>query len=226
MKGLVKKTASGTVFLLVKHGSLCEESKVAREGFEPVKVKNPRTEEEVTKYINRYSGVEGLINSIEFRDTGEQYEQRFTSWRITMDADGTPVVLELPFQSRFSSRFMKLAENIDYSRPVEFRAWHDTREDKTAFYVAQEEQAVKQRYTRDTPNGCPEPTQNRMGKWNYDLQTEFLYDRMMNTVIPQVEAAKAKREFSALPQEARTGEPDFDRSEPEYTDDDSSGAPF
>lgn len=223
MKGLVEKTETRAVFLQVKHGSLCQESKVPREGFEPIEVQNPRTYETFTKYVKRYSAVEAFIDKIEWKDTGDKYETQFMSWLIYLNADESKCVLELPFNSRPSTRFMKLAENIDFTKPVEFRVWHDTREDKTAFFVGQGQDAsgkstaVPQKYTRDQPGNCPEPTKNRLGKWNYDAQTEFLHEQMMNVVRPKVEAALAKREFQS-PQNNEEPPP-FDASEPEFIDD-------
>lgn len=226
MKGLVEKTEAGVVFLVIKHYSLCEESKTERAGFAPVKVTNPRTDDSSTKYIKRYNAVEAFVKSIEFRDVTYD-ENRYMSWKLSLNADGTPCVLEIPFSSIVSTRFMKMAENIDFSKPVEFSAWK-SQDDKTAFSVKQDGENVPQKYTRDNPGDCPEPTQNRTGKWNYDAQTDFLYEQMMNVVLPKVEAANARREMEKPP-EAPTGgngEPPFDQSEPELIEDDDEGAPF
>lgn len=202
--GLQEKSGGNKVFLVIKHDTLCQESKVERPGFEPVEVTNPQTEERSTKYIKRYGSVAAFITKIEWRDTGEQFDQRYTSWRIHLDMgdDAPRAVLEIPFQSRHSSRFMKLAENIDFKRPVEFRAWYDAKGKSTAFFVGQWENendeksaSVPQKYTRENPNGCPEPVERLGGKWNFDDQTEFLHARMMDVVIPAVEAAQAGREF-------------------------------
>lgn len=201
MRGLQEKSGARKTFLVIKHNTICEESKAERPGFFPQEVRNPRTDETSIKYIKPYDSVEALITKIEYRDTQDQYEQRYTSWRIHLDAAGTPCVLELPFQSRISTRFMKLAENVDYTRPVEFRAWRDTRSDSTAFYVGQRENeddeksvSVPQKYTRDNPGDCPEPQQRLGGKWNFDDVTEFLHERMMTVVIPKVEAARGLAE--------------------------------
>jgi hypothetical protein len=95
---------------------------------------------------------------------------------------------------------MKLAENLNFNKPVEFSAWHDTKDDKTAFVVKQNGQSVPQKYTRDNPNGCPEPAQRgRQGKWDYTEQEDFLYERMINVVIPAVEQAEAARGLGQSP---------------------------
>jgi hypothetical protein len=84
---------------------------------------------------------------------------------------------------------MKLAENIDYSKPVEFRAWHDGKSDSTALFVGQDGTSVPQKYTRENPGDLPQPTQNFKGDWDYSKQEEFLYKRMIEVVIPMVAAA-------------------------------------
>lgn len=189
MKGLQETTTSDAVFLKVKHHSICQDSKTPREGFQSIEVNNPRTGETITKYYKPYKGVEALITRIEWYDTENTYDQRYIGWKIHLNAAGTRCVLDLPFDSRPATRFMKLAENIDYTRPVEFRAWYDQKTEKTAFAVFQDGQAVRQRYTMDNPGDCPPPVQDFRGKWKYDDQMEFLHKRMMDVVIPAVEEA-------------------------------------
>lgn len=192
MKGLQEKTASNAIFLVIKHNSICQESKNERAGFEPVEVMNPQTKEVSIRFIKKYECVDALITKIEWRDTEDQYEQRYMSWKIHLDAAGTPCVLEIPFNSRVGDRFMKMAENLDFSKPVEFRAWRDN-EDKTAFILRQDGVSVPQLYTKANPGACPPPVQKFGGKWNFDDQSEFLHSQMMTVVIPRVEAAVPMR---------------------------------
>src|SRR5688572_20532600 len=100
--GLQEKTGGGKVFLVIKHDTICQESKTAIPGFEPVQVTNPQTEEQSTKYIKRYGSVVAFITKVEWRDTGDRYDQQYTSWRIHLDMgeDNPAAVLEIPFQSR------------------------------------------------------------------------------------------------------------------------------
>lgn len=88
---------------------------------------------------------------------------------------------------------MKLAENINYSEPVEFSAWKG-QDDKTAFSVKQGGENVPQKYTRDDPGDCPPPVQGFNKKWNFDAQKEYLHERMVNVVIPKVKAVNGNDE--------------------------------
>lgn len=190
MKGLVEKSEKDTVYLVVKHHSICQESKVERQGFEPVEVINPRSGETSVKFIKRYDTLEALVTKIEWRDTGDQYDQRYLSWRVHLDAAGTPCILEIPFKSRISSRFMKVAENLNFTQPVELRAWHDKKTDSTAFFCGQGGVSVPQRYSKDEPGDCPPPEEVGFGEWNFSAQNKWLHGRMINIVIPAVEAAR------------------------------------
>lgn len=184
MKGLQEANNDG-IFLVIKHGGICQESKQPREGFSPIEVVNARSGDKTVKYIKRYKGVEALIKRIDWYDR-EFEDTRFMGWKLILDADGTACSLDLPFESRVGSRFMKLAENIDYSEPVEFSAWRGP-DDKTAFAVKQKGENVPQRYTREDPGDCPPPVQGFNKKWNFDAQKQFLHERMIKVVIPRLE---------------------------------------
>jgi hypothetical protein len=194
MKGFLEQTDDGGLFLKIKHNTICEESKHEREGFKPVEVMNPQTKETSIKFIKPYKVIEAMVTKIEWRDTEQQFDQRYLSWKIYLNANGKLGVLDIPFNSRASSRFMKLAENLDFSKPVEFRAWRDHKTDSTAFFVGQGGQSVPQVYTKETPGECPPPIQKLGGKWNYDDQMEWLHGRMINLIIPKVESVAATME--------------------------------
>lgn len=198
MRGFQERSENTGKFFVIKHNTICEESSKEKPGFNPVEVMNPETREVSIKFIKPYSALEAMVTKIEWRDTEDKYERRYMSWKLYLDADGNKGVLEIPFQSRMSSRFMKLAENIDFTRPVEFRAFRDQKTDGTAFYVGQRENdddeksvSVPQKYTKDNPGECPPPVQRMGGKWNFDDQMEFLHERMIHVVIPRVAAARA-----------------------------------
>lgn len=202
---LVEQRDQGTR-LFAKYFSICQVSKTPRDGFEPIQVDNPQTEETVTKYIKRYDKIIGYITKIEWRDTEDRYEQQFLSWNISMDdGEGMQVTLTLDFNSAPSHRFMCLAENIDFKKMVEISAWRDTsgKAPKIAFNVRQDGQTVVQKYKKDNLGDCPAMVKT-LGKWNSDDQMLWLHGRMVNMVIPIVDAANAGREFG---KDARETEP-------------------
>lgn len=188
MKGLQEKSDDG-IFLQIKHGCICQESKTPREGFVPIEVPNVRTGEKVTKYIKRYKGVEALVRKIDWYSR-EYDNTKFMGWKLLLDANGTACTLDFPFESRVGDRFMKVAENLDFTLPIEFSAWKGP-DDKTALVIKQNNESVPQKYTRENPGDCPVPEKGFNGKWNFDKQKEFLHKRMIEFVIPKVQALNA-----------------------------------
>ncbi len=210
MKGLQEKSEGG-IFLHIKHGTICEESKTPKEKFVAVEVTNPRSGQTSTKYIKPYRLVEAMITRIEWYE--REYDGTpFMGWKVVLDADGVVCTLDLPLQSQTATRFMKLAENLDFTRPVEFSAWK-TAEDKTALSVKQDGENVSQKYTKENPNGCPPPVQGFGKKWNYDAQTQFLHERMTQFVIPKLNALRGLEKSNEPVVASDTVKPDPDTDE-------------
>lgn len=210
MKGLQEKTDGG-IFLHIKHGTICEESKTPKEKFVPIEVTNPRSGVSSTKYIKPYKLVEAMIKRIEWYE--REYDGTpFMGWKLVLDADGVPCTLDLPLQSQTATRFMKLAENIDFTLPVEFSAWK-TLDDKTALSVKQGGVNVPQKYTKDNPGDCPPPVQGFGKKWNYDAQTQFLHERMTQVVIPRLNALRGSEVAEKPSEETVSSNGDLDTSD-------------
>lgn len=190
MKGFQEKTQGDGNFFVIKHYTICRESKTPQDGFKEIEVENPETHQKIKKYIKEYDTIEALITRIEWYDTAQQYNRRFRGFKLHLAEGDRRGVLDLPISARVTSRFLKLAENLDFSQPVEFRAWKDRKKDTTALLVAQNGKTVEQKYTADKPLDMPPPSQSAStGKWNYDGQTDFLHKKMMEVVIPRVAAA-------------------------------------
>lgn len=209
------------IFLKIKHGCLCEESKTEREGYK----KAEGTLQDGTpwkKWYRPYKAVAGYVNKIERYDR-EHGGRKFRGWNIFIDADGTPCVLDIPFDSRVNSRWMKLAEAIDYTKPVRFSAWQDRKTDMIAFNVQQDGVSVPQKYTREDPGQMPEPVQRSSGKWDYGAQEDFLTERILKFVVPAVEAAAFARNGSET---TKTEPKPVDPSGLKNDDEDSDRSPL
>lgn len=194
------------IWLRIKHSGLVQESKVEREGYKKIE-DTLRDGTPYKKWIKPYKAVAGFVNKIEWYDR-EHAGRKFRGWNIFIDADGTPCVLDIPFKSRANSRWMKIAEMIDYSKPVRFSAWHDKKENAIAFNAQQDGVSVPQKYTRENPGNLPEPIQRTSGEWDYGDQDDFLAQRITKFVIPAVEAAAFARNGSGTPKtESVSSEP-------------------
>jgi hypothetical protein len=196
---------SNGTYLKIKHSCICQESKTEKDGYKKVE----GTLKDGTpwkKWIRPYKAVSGYVDKIERYDR-EHEGRKFRGWNITINDEGTRYFLDIPFDSRVNGRWMKLAESIDYNKPVRFSAWHDKKSDSTALNVQQDGVSVPQKYTREEPNGLPEPIQRSSGKWDYGAQEDFLVERLIKFVIPNVELVAANRNG--------VGEPQSNRNEPE-----------
>ncbi len=208
--GLEGYDNSGKIFLHLKYGHLCQTSKTEIDGwkrFDGVTKKG----DPFTRWYKAFRAVSGYVTKV------EKYEKEFgNGWNVSIDADGVACNLDIPFASRANGRWLKLAENIDWRKPVRFSAWQDKKTDTLAFNVQQEGVTVPQKYTRESPGDCPEPIQRASGKWDYGAQEDFLVDRMTNVVIPAVIAANAQR--------ALNSEPSDDLEEPQGLEDNTEPA--
>ena len=190
MRGLEERNSDGnTIFLKIRSQGICQESKEERAGYQHISGTVAATGKKWEKWIKPYKGVEAMVTKIEWYER-EFDGKRLIGWTLYLNANGTNCTLDMPFDHRTTGRFMKLAENIDFRKPVYFTAWKD-KDDKIAFNVKQGGVTVPQKYTRAEPNGLPEPTQDFKGKWDYSAQEKYLHDVMIDTVIPTVQAAAA-----------------------------------
>lgn len=195
--GLEEYGEGNGIFLKIKHGCICQESKTEREGYKKVEgVLRDGTPWK--KWIRPYKAVSGYIDKIERYDR-EHEGRKFRGWNILINDGENQYSLDIPFDSKVNSRWMKLAESIDYTKPVRFSAWTDKKMDSTAINLTQEGVSVPQRYTREEPNGLPEPVQRSSGKWDYGAQEDFLTERMIKYVIPNVEVIASKRNGTDKP---------------------------
>jgi hypothetical protein len=176
-------------YLVVKHNSICEESKEPREGFEPVEVFNPKTKETLTKYIDKWGSVSGFVNNLEYYDR-EHNGTKFQGVKINIDDE---VVLDLAAKTPAYDTFCKLAENIDFTQEVTFKAGLDKKNERTAFFVTQGNEGVKWKYTKDNPGDCPPWEKDEDGEWDSRKQRAFLKKRIIDVVIPAATAAASER---------------------------------
>lgn len=191
MKGLTPRQSNDTVYLETKYFGICAVSRKPREGYEVIKVPDVSTGEEITKYVRWYD-LEGMVTKIEWRDTKGEFDTRYRSWKVYVDAAGIPVVLEIKWKSGPCDAFMKIAPFVDWTKPVEFRAWQ-SRNQKTgkpqAAFALYQDGANVPRYKRGAMGECPEAVEDQVEGWDYSQQLRFLHTQMLNVIIPRVAAA-------------------------------------
>lgn len=174
------------LYLGVKHGALCLESKEPKEGYELIE--GEVDGEPYSKYIKKFAGVDGRITKIEWYERSGNYGT-FRGLKVRLKDKGEIYTIDLPFEKRPYDYFTKVADNIDFSQPVEIVAWPDREKPKqTVFAIKQDGKFIQWRYTKEDMGDCPPAKQLRTGKWSFDAQREWLLDNIINNIIPKVDA--------------------------------------
>lgn len=203
---LHEKQERNTVYLDIKHHCLCQISKTPQEGYREIKTVNPKTKAEVIKYIHPYDGVDGFITSIEWYDRTDNQDNRYVGYNVKLDSDGQPVVINIAYRTRAFDTLLKCAENIDFTQRVHFSAWHDRKDDATAFCIRQGNRTgsvIKRRYTKENPGNMPPAKQGLTG-WDFSEQQIWLKKNFDEVVLPAVAAAVAGREQEVTREEVAT----------------------
>lgn len=190
--GLNKQTAGsgGGNILHVKRGAICLESSVELEGYQYTSGEVDGTPYE--KWILKNGSVDGMVTGVFWYDTAEEGDgsekQRFQGLKVEIvDGDET-YLLDLPYGKGPYDNFTKFAENIDFSKPVEFIAYPDKeRPTSTVLNAKQDGQIIRQKYTKDNLGDCPPAVQNKLTKkWNFDDQREWLLNNLLENVVPKI----------------------------------------
>lgn len=211
--GLQERTKSNGNFLSVKHGGLCLEHKptsetteaeiaqweadgyVQREIDNPSDVKPDGSLGTVTKWIRKFAGLDGKIVKIEWYDR-EDGGARYVGIKLHVRDGGDFFQVDLPYGKPHFDYFTKVMENIDFERPVEINAWPDKAKPRqTVFVIKQGGDYVQWRYTRDNMGDCPPAVQSPVTKkWSFEDQKEWLARKLMEEIIPKVDALNASDE--------------------------------
>lgn len=191
---LTKHSESSSIFLDVKHFAFWREIKEHVEGCETITVNNPKTNQKITKYGYKFHDVEGRAAKLEKYD--RQHDgTRYFGFKLTLTDAGERYVIDMPYQSQILRRFLRVAPNIDWSRPLFIAAFKSKKEktsdpDKTAIWFKQDNQTVPAYYSRETPNGMPAAKQDpHTGEWDFRAQHQWLVEKLKTETIPRIEAA-------------------------------------
>lgn len=196
---------TGTRYLEIKDFSICEKSRQEREGWEYLETESS----DGTKYdnwIKRYKSVDGLITGIEYTTrTLPGTTTNLSSWKILLKDGAERYSFNIPSTSQAASRFVKLAENLDPTQPVEISAWKDNSDakPKLAFMVKQNGVNIPQKYkiaevevegrkvsalvdySNPDPENAPKIKVRRNGDKDYSEVEDFLFERMDTVVRPR-----------------------------------------
>ena len=123
----------------------------------------------------QYTGLEGKIQSsyVDESDFGTNYVTELE------DDEGSRFKLQIPLDSQFFGQYAKRMPNIDKTKPLFLGIGYDRERQRHFLFARQEGQKVLMKFTKDNPNGLPEPTKKTVkGKevWDWEAQENFLYE--------------------------------------------------
>ena len=149
---------------------------------------NPKAvERELTMGVNagkivkelQYTGIEGSIERC-YVDESEYGVNYMTE---LVDEEGSRYKLQIPLDSQFFGQYAKRMPNIDISKEIFLGLGYDRERGRNFLYARQGDEKVGFAYTKDNPNGLPEPTKKTVkGKevWDWEEQENFLYEVAMD----------------------------------------------
>lgn len=139
----------------------------------------------VTKYEQYFDSInEVFLTGVKIKKDkfGESLEIKFNS-----DAYGASI-LTVGIKSNYYRCFMERLPNIDLSLPVTINVWtikaDDPKKDRHGFWMAQNGRKVAKFYSKETPNGLPQPNilvVNKENVFDWSAQMDFYEDLLKKT---------------------------------------------
>ena len=127
----------------------------------------------------QYTGIEGTIERC-YVDESE-FGANFITELI--DDENARFKLQIPLDSQFFGQYAKRMPNVDVSKPLFLGLGYDRERERNFLYAKQGDDKVGMAFTKDNPNGCPEPSKKTVkGKevWDWEEQENFLYEVAMD----------------------------------------------
>jgi len=172
-------------------------------GYEPRQVHNPSTNQDVTKYVQRFDAIDGMVIDAEWYDRKDNSGHRYVGYKLVVDAGEEIIDLDFPYGKPAYRVLTRHGRNVDWSKIIKFSAWlTKTPEGKDATAVCfwqtgadGKEATVKSAHTKENPNGCPEPEQSMKGL-NFDKAERWLRDQFDKICVPKIKTTGAKHQPS------------------------------
>lgn len=174
----IENTGSEGNFVKIIDGSLCLKSSTPKEGYTLFETKNPQTDEPVSYYVRRFKAVSGMVTGLE---RVELESSKIYGYNLHMQDEDGKFTIFFKDDARTTDRLLKTIENVDLNEELTIRVWKDD-EGKTAIVFKQNDENVPQKWNKDN---LPEPRKVK-GKWDYSAMSEFLYNNVMENVIPNM----------------------------------------
>jgi hypothetical protein len=205
--------------------SLCQKSNVHREGWEgPIVTHHPRTGEPKETWVERYDSIVAYIINCDKFNRSFDNGGNSMGFELTLLAGEQKALLTLEWIKPATKRFLKVARNIDFSKPVRISVFMSKssttpgkvgtgisfKQDVTGT-IADPEQwpKVEEYWGRDRTTSdpqaiaqgyCPDAVQDGFtGKWDYSAQESFLGRDFQQYVMPVIK--EVARQYGIVDQQ-------------------------
>lgn len=206
----------GGMYLSVFDGSICQRSKVEIEGWDHVETTNQTTKETVHSWVHRFDRVVARIIDIDKEKVTFTNGNSVTNYNIILMAGNKRAVLQLQYMDSVLKRFLKVAPNINFDRPILISAWSTMKEGKKKQAVSfrqgegkDVDKWVKVEEFWKTPRDkdgnilgpstapdqsvMPQPVQDEDDDtWDYKAQNKFLVGHFRENVLPKIKVIAEK----------------------------------
>lgn len=223
--GFNKKVKRDVIYFNVFDNSIVRKSKVAinAEGWEgPIKTTHPKTKKEVSTWVERYDNLVAYIGNVErfmkeFTDGGKT-----SGFNITLLSGAglkKKAVLQLTWCEPVLKRFLKVAPNIKWDRPIYISVFPTTRNNKQGIAVAFKQGEgndpekwtnVPEYWSRDKEEGSegvppgagiPRAVHDEMDdSYDFKAQNNFLGKQFFTHQLPIIRQLAAKYGLETKPE--------------------------
>lgn len=136
MEGFYEKgKGQGLLFFQLFDGSICLKSREVptEEGWEvePIETKHPRTKALVYTYVKRFDKLIVRVGDVNKRQKEFDEGGKVTNWNFTVLAGKKRAILQTVWMDALLQKFLKVAPNIDFTKPILFGAFRKTEKGKT-----------------------------------------------------------------------------------------------
>lgn len=136
--------------------------------------------------------VQGILTGIRKRVT--QYNGKdIESWQLDLQSGENTFSLEIGYDSGYATTLLNALANpeVDFSLPMKLSPWSKVVNDKrkVCLYVNQSGRDIKWHFTKENPNGLPEPEKKIFkGKevWDWYERNQFFEKLVAEQIVPQL----------------------------------------
>lgn len=168
--------AAGGTYISLKKGYWGKRVEEGTEGAVPRERGGTGDNAKDTIYELRYDTLSGIIKNAYIE------EGKFgNNLNIVIEDEGESFIAQIKADGVLAGSIIKTLPNIDVDSEVFLKAYTN-KKDHGSLWIEQNGEGVKWAFTKDEPNGLPQPVEKTVkGKkvWDWDEQENFLYDTLV-----------------------------------------------